>query len=235
MNANEVLTQLSTLGSDSYKKIFLKHGAVEPFYGVKIEELKKFQKKIKKNYELSLELYDSGISDAMYLAGLIADESRMTKSDLQRWVEKATWGMLSESTVGGVAADSPHGWDMAIKWIDSPVEKIALSGWATLSGLVAVRPDDELPLKELQKLLNRVAKEIHHAPDKIRYVMNGFVISVGTYVVPLHDKALATAEKIGKVDVDMGDTECKVPLATQYIEKVKNMGRVGKKRKSARC
>jgi hypothetical protein len=184
---------------------------------------------------MSLALYSSGVSDAMYLAGLIADESLMTKADLQQWVENATWPMLSEFTVAGVAADSPHGWDLALVWIESPEEKIALAGWATLSGVVAVKPDDELPLKEIEKLLARVAREIHGAPNRVRYTMNGFVISVACYVVPLYDKALSVAKKIGKVDVDMGDTSCQVPLATEYIAKVQALGRVGRKRKTARC
>ncbi len=65
--------------------------------------------------------------------------------------------------------------------------------------------------------------------------MNGFVISVGTYVKPLLSAAKQTAKTIGVVSVDMGDTACKVPLATDYIKKVETMGRVGKKRKTAKC
>jgi len=37
----------------------------------------------------------------MYLAGLIADDAKMTKKDLQKWVENATWGMVGEYTVRG--------------------------------------------------------------------------------------------------------------------------------------
>jgi hypothetical protein len=84
-------------------------------------------------------------------------------------------------------------------------------------------------------LLKQVEQEIHQAPNRVRYTMNGFVISVGTYVKPLLKQALATAKKIGKVDVQMGETSCKVPLATDYIAKVEKMGRIGKKRKVARC
>ena len=43
------------------------------------------------------------------------------------------------------------------------------------------------------------------------------------------------AESIGKVDVDMGGTSCKVPFAPEYIDKVVKMGRLGKKRKQVRC
>ena len=45
--------------------------------------------------------------------------------------------------------------------------------------------------------------------------MNSFVISVGGYVKPLLKAGEGgRAKKIGEVRVDMGDTACKVPLAT---------------------
>jgi hypothetical protein len=65
--------------------------------------------------------------------------------------------------------------------------------------------------------------------------MNNFVISVGSYVEDLAEKAAAIAKKIGPVTVFMGDTACKVPLASQYIDKVIKMGKFGNKKKMARC
>ena len=65
--------------------------------------------------------------------------------------------------------------------------------------------------------------------------MNGFVIAVGSYVLPLMKQAKATAKKLGKVDVEMHGTSCKVPLATEYIEKIEKSGRAGKKRKTIKC
>src|SRR3981081_3131644 len=129
MSAMIVIEELQSLGSESIKKVLIKHGAREPFYGVKVEHLKKIHKRIKKDYKLALELYETGISDAMYLAGLIADDARMTKKDLQRWVEQAYWYMLSEYTVPWVAAESPHGWTLGLEWIESKTEGIAAAGW----------------------------------------------------------------------------------------------------------
>ena len=83
MTAKEIVAELKTLGNESYKQILLKHGAQEPILGVKVDDLKKIQKRIKKDYRLALELYDTGISDAMYLAGLIADDAKMTKENLE--------------------------------------------------------------------------------------------------------------------------------------------------------
>ena len=90
MTAKEILEEIKPLGRESYKRmLFNNYGVKEPCFGVKIGDLKKIQKRIKKDYQLALDLYDTGNYDAMYLAGLIADDARMTKKDLQRWVEKA--------------------------------------------------------------------------------------------------------------------------------------------------
>src|SRR5262245_52829343 len=98
--AEKIVKELAKLGTAGYKRLMMEsHGAVEPYFGVKISELKKYQKKIKKDYQLAIDLYASGIGDAMYLAGLIADEARMTKKDLQRWMKQAPWTMISEFTV----------------------------------------------------------------------------------------------------------------------------------------
>src|ERR1700756_5039818 len=99
MTAEEIVQELKLLGSENIKKVLLKHGIPEPFFGVKVEDLKKIQKRIKKDYQLALDLYDTGIYDAMYLAGLIADDPKMTKKDLQRWAEKAHCDALSQYTV----------------------------------------------------------------------------------------------------------------------------------------
>jgi 3-methyladenine DNA glycosylase AlkD len=235
MTAEEIVAQLKPLGRESTKKVLLNHGIHEPVFGVKIEDLKKFQKRIKKDYRLALELYDTGIYDAQYLAGLIADDSKMTKKDLRAWVGKANSAALCDYTVPWVAAESPHGHELALEWIDSPKEFVAAAGWGTLGGLVALKDDADLDLAELKRLLQRVQDSIHEQPNRVRCSMNGFVIAVGCYVRALTDLALETAAKIGRVTVEMGDTACKVPNAADYIKKVQDRGTIGKKRKTIKC
>jgi 3-methyladenine DNA glycosylase AlkD len=235
MNANEILDELEAMGSPSVKKVLVNHGINEPFFGVKIGEMKTIVKRVKKDYQLALELYDTGNYDAMYLAGLIADDARMTKKDLRHWATKAYCTPLAASPVAWVAAGSPHGHELALEWIDSQEEMVAVAGWATLSSLVAIKPDAELDLAELKKLLARVEKAIHQQPDEVRSAMNRFVISVGTCVGALTNLALQTGEKIGKVSVDMGDTACSVPYSPDYIRKVQKRGAIGVKRKTVKC
>ncbi|MEN9556650.1 MAG: hypothetical protein RLZZ232_2936 [Planctomycetota bacterium] len=235
MSASEIVQELESLASPAIKKVLLKHGITEPVLGVKVESLQKIRKRIRRDYQLALDLYATGIYDAMYLAGLIADDQRMTKKDLKTWVKQATCHALAGSTVAWVAAESRFGWELALEWIESKHEHVAVAGWTTLGCLVGIREDDQLDLRTLQALLRRVVQEIHAAPNRVRYAMNGFVIAVGCYVLPLVDQALQSANEIGEVSVDVGETACKVPFAPDYIRKVQQRGATGKKRKTAKC
>src|SRR5205807_2090755 len=104
---------------------------------------------------------------------------------------------IGEFTVAWVAAEGPHGWELAREWIDSDRETTAAAGWSTLSSLVGIKPDAELDINGLRSLLDRVARTIHGQPNRARHCMNGFVIAVGCYVAELTAAALETAAAMG--------------------------------------
>lgn len=229
---SKIMSELKKKGSAQTRKIYTNHGAAGEMFGVKVADLKVIAKKIKGEQELACELYDTGNFDAMYLAGLVASGKQMSKQQLNKWAKNANWYMVSEYTVPFVAHEHEAAIDLALKWMDSKKEPVAAAGWATYAGVLATRPNDELDLKQIRELLKKVETGIGTAKNRVRYTMNGFVIAVGAYVEPLLKQAKATAKKVGKVEVDMGGTACKVPLATEYIGKIESLGKIGNKRKS---
>lgn len=235
LSLDDVMADLQAHGSEQRKKVLTRHGAREPFFGVKVEHLKTIVKKVKRDHALALALYDTGNTDAMYLAALISDPAKFTKAQLNKWVKGAYWHMLSCYTVAWAAAESRFGRELALEWIESKKEQIAAAGWSTYSSLLSIKPDEELDHDEIVGLLGRVESDIHTAPNRAKSAMNNFVICAGTFVPTLTARAKATAKAIGKVTVDVGDTDCKVPDAAAYIDKAIAAGRHGKKRKSAMC
>lgn len=231
----EVMQELESLGSEQQVKTYRRHGANGPMFGVKVGDLKKIVKKIKGDQALALELWDTGNADAMYLAALVADGSQMTTKQLDGWAKSAWWQMLSEYSVPWVASEHPQAFSIAKKWMASKQAHIQSAGWNAYSAALSIRPDSELDLAEIEGLLATVESDIDKADNRVKYVMNGFVIAVGSYVKPMLSKAKATAKRLGVVEVNVGDTACKVPLATEYIGKVEKANRVGQKRKTAKC
>ena len=186
-------------------------------------------------HDLALQLYDTGNSDAMYLAALMADKNKTTKEQLQDWMKKATWYMISEHSVGGLAAETPYAVELAKEWMASNDEMIEAAGWSVYAGYISYVPESELDLKEVEALLDKAGKTLQDAKNRVRYTMNGFVIAVGGYVESLSEKALEISKKIGKVTVYLGKTSCKVPSAPEYIEKMVLRGSFEKRQKAVRC
>jgi 3-methyladenine DNA glycosylase AlkD len=235
MTVQEIMAYLQANGSESIKKILLKHGVKEPFFGVKIEYLKTIQKKVKMDNELAKGLYATGNADAMYLAGLITDDKKMSKADLQLWAEQALSNNISEYTVPWVTSGSNYGYELALEWIDSDKEHLAAAGWATLGDIIAVKPDTEVDIAGYKALMERVVKNIHSSPDRVRSKMNNFIIVAGSYSTALTEDAIAAAKKIGPVTVIKEGTACKTPDAIEYIAKAQNKGTLGKKKKTVKC
>lgn len=235
MNLDEVMGKLEEMGSVQTKNTLIRHGAREPFFGVKVGDLKKLVKYVKKDQNLALALYDTGNSDAMYLAGLSVNPKLMAKETLQEWATKAYWYMIAEYTVAGVAAESPFAQELALKWMKSDTEMVAVCGWSTYANYLSITPDEQLDLKEISTLLRQIETSIHQEKNRVRYVMNNFVICAGGYVESLHKEATEIAGEIGKVQVDVGQTACKVPLATDYIKKMEERNKIGAKRKTCIC
>ena len=73
------MTELKKLGNEQTKKTLIRHGAIEPIFGVRIGDMKALIKAGKNNHPLALELYATGNSDEMYLGGLRVHEEKVTK------------------------------------------------------------------------------------------------------------------------------------------------------------
>ncbi len=236
LTLKEVMQELQSRGSAQTIKTFARHGApVDKMFGVKVSDLKVILKKIKGDQKLAMQLYDTGNSDAMYLAGLLADGSKMTSKQLNDWAKKAPWYMISDYTVAWVATENAKGFELACKWIESQQELIASAGWSSLTAIAGSRDDSQLDLEKYAELLERVEASIHQSKNRVKYSMNSFVIGVACFVKPLHKLALATAKRIGQVEVDMGDTSCQVPLAVDHIAKTTAKRGVGTKRSTIKC
>jgi hypothetical protein len=56
MTFAEIMQFLKDHENPNGKKVLMRHGAREPFYGVRIGDMKEVVKKVKKNHELAMQL-----------------------------------------------------------------------------------------------------------------------------------------------------------------------------------
>jgi hypothetical protein len=79
--------------------------------------------------------------------------------------------------------------------------------------------DQTTPDSWFEGRLAEIERTIHSAPNAQREAMNLALIAIGCRSPALRQAATAAARRIGKVEVDHGDTACKTPDAASYIEK----------------
>jgi hypothetical protein len=217
MSIAETMRELEKAGSAQTRKTYARHGAEEPMFGVSFAVLKTMMKRIGVDHELALALWETGNFDARNLAVKIVDPARMSPADLDRWAREASPSRMCGGYVAMLAAEGPHGAAKAAEWLGSKDERERRAAWPLLGQLS--QRDETTPDAFFEKRLAEIERTIHAAPNADRVGMNMAVIMIGCRNARLRKLATAAAKRIGKVEVDHGDTECKTPDAAAYIEK----------------
>ena len=73
MTAKDIVAELKKFGTEKTKKMWLKHGAQEPCLGVQVADMKKIQKRVKMDYQVALDLYDTGKVDPAKLEKILPE------------------------------------------------------------------------------------------------------------------------------------------------------------------
>ncbi|MBS4218391.1 DNA alkylation repair protein [Bacillus sp. FJAT-49711] len=235
MDFETVMQELEALGKERMKKIYISNGAREPLFGVATGAMKPIAKKIKIDQALAEELYATGNYDAMYFAGIIADPKAMTETDYDRWMDGAYFYMLSDYVVAVTLSESNIAQDVADKWIASGDELKMSAGWSCYCWLLGNRKDSEFSESKISNMLDIVKNTIHDSPERTKSAMNNFLYTVGISYVPLHEKAVETAQAVGIVEVKREKKKSSLLNAYESIQKEMDRGKLGFKRKYVRC
>ena len=67
----------------------------------------------------------------------------------------------------------------------------------------------------------KIEKTVHTGKNFTKNAMMMALIGIGVRNSKLEKLAIAAAKRIGKVEVDHGETNCETPNALEYIEKIK--------------
>jgi 3-methyladenine DNA glycosylase AlkD len=218
MSATAVLRELEGLGTEQTRKTYRRHGVKGEQYGVLYAPLGKLAKRLKTDHALAGALWASGNHDARILATMIADPAVTTGAELDKWIRDVDNYVLADA-LAGLASRTPVARKKMEKWTRSTNEWIGRIGWGILARLAM--SDTTLTDGDFDRYLEEIERLIHGSRNRVRDAMNMAVIAIGLRGAAFETKAVAAAKRIGKVEVDHGDTGCKTPDAVEYIGKVK--------------
>ncbi|MFT0564417.1 DNA alkylation repair protein [Bacillus cereus] len=218
MLLEEVMRQLEEYGSEQNRKTYKNHGAKEPLFGVSFANLKLLKKKIKKDHDLAVELWETKNMDAMTLATYILDPKKITTEQLNSWIQDVDYYCLMDVLMTSICT-SPIAIERMEEWIKSNDEWIGRAGWSLLAN-IAIK-NKTLHDDFFSPYLEEIKENIHNEKNRKKEAMNSALIAIGIRNEDLERQAIEIASEIGKIEVDHGATSCKTPDAESYIKKAR--------------
>lgn len=216
MTLQEAIKLLKTAGTAQNRKVYKRHGIGDKMFGVSFANLKAMQKRIKTDQELAERLWATGNHDARVLATMVADPAALTDRQVQAWVKDLDNYVITDS-FASLVSQTPHARKKMEQWTASRNEWIGRAGWNLVIRFAL--ETNEVPDRFFESYMKEIEKGIHARKNYVRDAMNGALIAIGIRTPKLEKAALAAAKRIGKVQVDHGETNCKTPDAAEYIRK----------------
>jgi 3-methyladenine DNA glycosylase AlkD len=212
----EALRLLRTAGKPNTAKIYARHGVREESWGVPYGALAKQVKQLGMDHPLALALWETGVHDARVLATKLADPEAFARGQLEAWIA-ASPNYIANDALSALAARRDDALALAGRWIGQRAEWQQAAGWNVIAILAT---DARIERAAGAALLARILETIHDAPNRARHSMNNALIALGGGVPGLRAQAQAAAKRIGRVEVDHGETGCKTPDAASYLARI---------------
>ena len=152
--------------------------------GLAVPVLRTLAREFKRDHDLALALWDTGIPDAQILAGMVAEPAKLTVQQMDRWVAgMQAWDVCDQACLNAFVK-SPLAWDAIPRWAARQPEFEKRAGFALLA-VAAVhqktRPDADflarLPLIEaaagdernfVKKAVNWALRQIGKRSEALR-------------------------------------------------------------------
>jgi 3-methyladenine DNA glycosylase AlkD len=179
-------------------------------FGIGLTQLRKLAKKIGRDHDLALKLWNSDVYDARVIGTLIDEPKKMTRKQAEAQVDELGYGMLAHvyCTCGATLPKAPFVRELAMDWMDSKENMRRRCGYLLLYELSKDYRDKALNDRFFTGYINRIAEVIQDEENWVKDAMHVSLMGIGKRNLKLNRAALKAAKAIGPVEVDYGDNGC---------------------------
>jgi 3-methyladenine DNA glycosylase AlkD len=96
MTVRQALAELEALGDEGMRACNLKCGAGEKQFGVKLGDIRKVARMVRRDHALALALWKTGHVEARFLATLVVDVKRLSADEVDGMVRSLTWDRVAD-------------------------------------------------------------------------------------------------------------------------------------------
>lgn len=191
----EVLAELKSVADPQVRAKMSYFGVNVPkAHGISAPVLHAFAKHIGKDQGLAEQLWSSGVHEAKILAALIAEPTKVTSAQMERWVRDFDSWDVVDSACCYLYAFAKPAWDKIYTWSKRSAEYEKRAAFS-LAAYLAYK-DKSASDAQFEKFLSVIEREAHDDRNFVRKGVNWALRNIGKRNFRLNEAAIRAAERI---------------------------------------
>jgi 3-methyladenine DNA glycosylase AlkD len=166
--------------------------------GVSVPDMRKIAKSVGKNHQLALDLWETGVPEAMIVAGMIAESKKLTEEQMEDWVVDINSWDICDQVCMNLFEKSPLAEKKIFEWSRREEEFVKRTAYALIACLAW---HDKQALDE--RFINYFPLLVAGSTDERNFVkkaVNWALRNIGKRNQNLNKQAIQVAREIQEID-----------------------------------
>ena len=196
---DEVLDKLNEKAKSDQLEEMARFGIVgDQRMGVSVPDMRKMAKDIGKDHQLALDLWETGIPEAMIVAGMVAEPDKLTEEQMEDWVVDINSWDICDQVCMNLFEKSPYVEQKIFEWSAREEEFVKRTAYALIACLAWHDKDasDQAFTKYFPVIKNGSTDDRNFVKKAVNWALR----NIGKRNIELNQAAIQVAREIQAVD-----------------------------------
>ena len=162
--------------------------------GVSVANIRLLAKRLGRDHDLALALWDTGVYEARMLTSFVDEPSRVTPAQMDRWCRDFdSWG-ICDTLCFHLFDRTPHAWQKVAKWSGRREEFVKRAAFALLASLSC--HDKAAPDKLFRDSLGLIERASTDDRNFVKKAVSWALRCIGKRNAALHSAAVKLAQRL---------------------------------------
>jgi 3-methyladenine DNA glycosylase AlkD len=199
MHLRQTISLLKEKSNPTYLKGMARFGIdSSKAIGVKLPDIRKLAKTIKKDHQLAMELWESNIHEARLLATLVADPKQLKPEQMDKWANDFYSWDICDQACGNLFDQTEFAIEKALEYSASEKEFVKRAGFVLMAELAMhnKKASDDVFIQ----FFPLIEREAWDSRNFVKKAMNWSLRQIGKRNRMLNQVAIAAAKRIAQQD-----------------------------------
>ena len=194
---DDVLAALKRLSSKRYRDGMARFAIpADNALGVPVGDMRKLAKKIGKDHELALALWETNVYEARMMACFVDDPAQVTAAQMDRWCREFDSWVICDTACFALFDRTPFAWKKVNQWATRKEEFVKRAAFALLASLVA--HDKQATDEQFAAGLALIEQAADDDRNFVKKGVNWALRCIGKRNVALNAAAIAVSQRLAE-------------------------------------